>query len=192
MTIEISEETRRGIASFQEKFRAAIESFSDKVRRSSEISGQELENRAVPESLRADEKLSDKIVQQIVVCRERASILSERARELAQAIARERPGLISLATEASDLLRNAVGKQLFSAAEEGVKASLPSAIAADSHMVFKIWHEGAEKHRIAQFLNPRPLSFNDDPESNIEESSRRNQILTDLLEGRDLLPVVTA
>lgn len=188
MKIQISDNKRSEIEAFLTQFKPAIESLRSLFEGVTELENRRADNQSALAEVNAFPDPSDKQIQERMICRERAAILEGRSNELASAVVQEKKGIVLLANGAMELFRVTAGQQIFDGAEAELKASLPAAITSDNHLLWKVWHEGAEKRRIGSFLNPPQLSPRDDVEEILQESERRAQLLDDLLQGREILP----
>ena len=186
MKIAIDSQTRPSIEAFLARFKPAIESLRSKCERTTDLGNRLLDNETALSAVTTVDDPSDKQIQQILICRERALILQSRGDELTPKIEQEKKAVVRLSDEATELYRSIAGKQLYESAEAELKASLPATITNDSHLMFKIWNDGVEKRSIRTFLNPPALTPNDDEGMILEESGRRAQLLEDLVHERDV------
>ena len=186
MKINLSDQKRAEIDSFLPQYKQSISSLSRALARVTDLQKGRAANESSLSTVASIEDPTDKQIQQILVCRERAAILQRRGDEAESTLGQGTKVAVVLANEAAELFRTAAAKEIFEQGEKDFKASLPAAITSDQHLLFKVWNEGAEKRRIGRFLNPPALSANDDPEEILGESRRRAALLEDLIEGREV------
>ena len=170
----------------------AIESLRRLHERAAESERRQAETQEALSEFGLNDNPSDKLIQNLLICRERAAILKSHAAALAPEIEQQKKAVVSLSHEALELFRDTAGPQLFERAEADLKASLPERITSDSHLLFKIWNDGVEKRGIKEFLYPPLLSPNHDTVEILEESRRIAQQLDDLIQGREVSPAQTA
>jgi hypothetical protein len=188
MKISLDDEKRSTIVALLGEFNPAIESLRSLSERDAELESRQTENQTVLFEVRALDNPSDKQIQQLLICRERAVIFQSRAEALRPAILQQKKAVVPLSHQALELFRSTAGAQLFKRGEADLKAFLPARVTSDSHLLFQAWNTGPEKRRITLFLNPTALTSNDDVAEIIEESERLVQLLDNLIQGREVLP----
>lgn len=129
---------------------------------------------------------TDKQVLELLVSRERRSIIDGATAEFSQFLAGHKQSTTRAISDGNEIFRRAAGEQLTEDVKRQLLESLPPSVRSNDHLLVSVWNGSDENRTLGLFLNAPIPSRRDGSDTILAAAERTVRLLRDLLEGNDI------